>query len=54
MTLRFYPARIAAGILIAGLITVSLSACNTIEGIGEDLGAAGKKIEKEANKNRTY
>lgn len=36
-------------ILISALIsTISLSGCNTIEGAGEDIQAAGEKIEEEA------
>ena len=46
--------RALLALLSAGLLAVTLSACNTIEGVGEDLGAAAKKIEKEANKNKTY
>ncbi len=29
-----------------------LTACNTMEGLGQDVQAGGKKIEKEADRNR--
>ena len=41
-------------LLFVATVMISLSACNTIEGVGEDLGAAAKKIEKEANKQKKY
>jgi predicted small secreted protein len=28
--------------------------CNTVQGIGKDLSAAGDKIEKTADKNKKY
>lgn len=31
---------------------MALTACNTIEGIGEDLTAAGKAIDESAERNR--
>jgi predicted small secreted protein len=31
-----------------------LTACNTTRGAGEDLSAAGKGIERAANKNTPY
>lgn len=33
-------------IILALVLGVSLSACNTVEGIGEDLQSAGRAIEK--------
>ncbi len=30
------------------VLVISLSGCNTIEGAGEDIQAAGEKIEEEA------
>ena len=41
-------------LLFIVLFSLSLSACNTIAGIGEDIGAAGSKIEKTAKKNKKY
>jgi len=31
---------------------VALSGCNTIEGVGKDIGKAGDKIEEAAKKNK--
>lgn len=39
--------------LILSLL-LALGACNTMEGIGEDVGAAGEKLEEEADENKTY
>ena len=35
-------------------LMVSLSACNTMEGVGEDVSAAGRGIDKSAEKNKGY
>ena len=35
-------------------VGVSLAGCNTIEGAGKDVKAAGGAIEKAAGKNKTY
>lgn len=40
--------RIIATLLAAALAAASLSGCNTAEGFGKDLEAAGEAIEKEA------
>ena len=40
---------ITAAALLAFL---SLSACNTIEGMGKDIGKAGDKIEEAAKKSK--
>lgn len=34
------------------LAAVSLSACNTIEGAGEDIQSGGKAIERSANETK--
>lgn len=39
-------------ILFLGLLT--LSACNTIEGAGEDISEAGSAIDNEAEKHDQY
>jgi predicted small secreted protein len=39
--------------LVAGTASL-LAACNTTEGAGEDLTAAGKAITKSADKNKGY
>ena len=35
-------------LLFLSLITFSLTACNTVAGVGEDLQEAGEEIEEEA------
>jgi predicted small secreted protein len=37
-------------VLAAAFAALSLSACNTIEGMGRDIGKAGDKIEEAAKK----
>ncbi len=40
---------------ILGLVfAFALSACNTIEGAGEDVEAAGSAIEESAERNTNY
>ena len=41
-------------ILIAICFATLLAACNTIEGAGEDIGAAGDKIDKTAEDKKNY
>ncbi|RYG33065.1 MAG: entericidin A/B family lipoprotein [Burkholderiales bacterium] len=36
----------------AFLLAASAAACNTVEGVGEDVGAAGTAIENTANDNK--
>jgi predicted small secreted protein len=31
-----------------------LNGCNTVQGMGDDMSAAGKAISKEADKNKGY
>jgi len=41
--------------LILGLtFALSLTACNTMEGVGQDMEAAGDTIEGEAAENKNY
>ncbi|MEC9432778.1 MAG: entericidin A/B family lipoprotein [Pseudomonadota bacterium] len=40
------PARLVASLLSLGLL--SLAACNTVEGIGQDISAGGKAISDTA------
>jgi entericidin A len=42
---------LSVGFLLAS-IAGSLSACNTVEGAGKDIEAAGDEIQEEANENR--
>ncbi|MAS44682.1 Predicted small secreted protein [Albimonas donghaensis] len=44
------PARIAAAVLSLGLL--SLAACNTVEGIGEDISSGGKAVSETADKTQ--
>jgi len=45
--------KLAALLALVGL-GVAVSACNTIEGAGKDIKAAGGAIEKSAEKTKTY
>ncbi|MDX2143559.1 MAG: entericidin A/B family lipoprotein [Rhodospirillaceae bacterium] len=41
------------GLLVSGaVIVIGLSACNTIEGAGQDIKSTGKAIERTADKNK--
>ncbi|MCF7984513.1 MAG: entericidin A/B family lipoprotein [Thiohalocapsa sp.] len=43
--------------LIPGLLAalaLTLSGCNTVEGVGEDLEAAGQGLEDSAEDNKRY
>ena len=44
---------IAALAVLTGFV-VSLAACNTIQGAGKDVKAAGQGIEKAAEKTKPY
>ena len=46
--------KILAGLLALPLLCLVLSACNTIEGAGKDVKAAGGAIEKSAQKTKSY
>lgn len=39
---------------VAFLSAASLNACNTFEGIGQDVSAGGEKLEKTADQNKSY
>jgi len=45
--------KLAALAVMMGFV-IGLAACNTIEGAGKDVKAAGQGIEKAAEKNKTY
>jgi predicted small secreted protein len=45
---------VAVGLLLLVAAAPLLSACYTTAGAGQDLQAAGKGIEKSADKNTTY
>tara|TARA_B100001179_G_C18524860_1_gene374419 strand:- start:507 stop:653 length:147 start_codon:yes stop_codon:yes gene_type:complete len=40
--------------VIAVLAVLTAAACNTVEGAGEDVRAAGGAIDKSAEENNTY
>ncbi len=41
-----------ATLLAAALVAMTLSACNTIHGMGQDIQKAGTAVEKAADKNK--
>ncbi len=45
--------KIAALIALTGF-AFAVAGCNTVEGVGKDVKAGGDKIEKAAEKNKTY
>ncbi len=40
-----------AALVAAGIAATTLSACNTVEGVGKDMKSAGKKVEDLAKKD---
>jgi len=40
--------------LVMTTFVVGLSGCNTMEGAGRDVSAAGNKVTKEAAENKRY
>jgi len=46
--------KIIANIFVLGPLLLLLSACNTIEGAGKDIEAAGEKIEEVAGNKKNY
>jgi len=43
-----------AWLLVAAGVTLAVAGCNTIEGAGKDIKAAGGAIEKTAEKTKPY
>jgi predicted small secreted protein len=43
---------IIASFLAASIAASALSACNTVEGVGQDIKSAGKSLEKAAEEMR--
>jgi predicted small secreted protein len=41
--------KLISAALAAGIALATLSACNTVEGMGKDIKSAGKTVEKTAN-----
>ena len=45
---------LALALLGAFFAVSTLTACNTMEGAGQDMKAAGSAVEKSADKNKAY
>lgn len=43
--------RALTALMLASAFCFSLTACNTMEGAGEDIEAAGEEIQEEADEN---
>ncbi len=41
-----------SSVLLLLIVSISISACSTVSGVGKDLQKAGKVLQKEANKNK--
>ena len=41
-------------LLAAAGLAVAVTGCNTVEGMGKDVKAAGGAVEKAAEKSKTY
>lgn len=39
---------------VVTMSAIGLTACNTVAGVGEDVEAAGDKLESSAQENNTY
>jgi predicted small secreted protein len=46
------PKTFAAIMFAAAVAVVTLSACNTIEGVGQDVGSVGGAVEDAADDNK--
>jgi entericidin B len=46
--------KLLARLLALSCLGLALSACNTIEGAGKDVKAAGGAVEKAAKSTKTY
>ncbi|MDB5367097.1 MAG: hypothetical protein JWM77_3024 [Rhodospirillales bacterium] len=51
MKTKKFPALAALALFAA---TLGLSACNTMEGAGQDVSAGGKALERSADRNKGY
>jgi entericidin A len=47
-------ARIVLLIVALSLSSVTLTACNTVHGAGQDVSKAGQKIQEEAQEHKHY
>lgn len=41
-------------LMMATIVSFSLAACNTVEGVGQDIEAGGDAIEDSARDNKGY
>lgn len=41
-------------LILSAAFGLTLAGCNTMEGVGEDVQAGGKKLERSAERNRNY
>lgn len=41
-------------LILLGLLGLLTTACNTMEGLGEDVEAGGEKLERSAEENKNY
>lgn len=48
-----FPKQVISFVTVAGT-ALSISACNTVEGVGEDVRAAGGAIDNSAEETRNY
>ena len=46
--------RMLASIMAGAMLAAAVAGCNTIEGAGKDVKAAGGAVEKAADKAKTY
>ena len=46
--------RLVALFAVLGTVAAALAGCNTIEGAGKDIKAAGSSVEKAAGKSKPY
>jgi predicted small secreted protein len=40
--------------VLMSLLSISLTACNTVEGAGRDVSAAGRGLSEEAREHKNY
>lgn len=41
-------------LILTAAFGLTLAGCNTMEGVGEDVQAGGKKLERSAEQNKKY
>ena len=51
--IRKILASILASLFVLGSL-VTISGCNTVEGVGKDISAGGNEIKEEARENKKY